>query len=443
MEVAPTKLPVCCSPLRGEPTRADGLMGDLRVPEPPAPRLWIAGYALLVLSLAVILVATGWPSFEPGVAPGGRLKLWPSPPDFARNVLLFAPLGVALRRLGLSRFAGVALAALLSIGIEAMQWLIPGRETSPWDVLANAAGAGLGMAWSVRAGSWLRPEDDTTARRLHRGASLVVALLLAGGVLLFQRTLPETAYFGHVPPDLPNLDRYGGIVEGATLSGHALWTGELPASVPWRQNLLGDHRLHVSATSGEITGGLAGLVLITDRDRIGVLIVGVRRHDLLYAVRTYSQRLGFDGGLRWVPGVIARSTARADLEIDIERRGRDLCIAVATLSSCGYGFRLGETWTHWLPARLIPPPMRRVGDALWLAGLLALVGYWGAGRARDPVPWAIASMAAGVVLLAGTTLPPDLAELTALGLGLAGGIAVARLVRRDEARPIGSPKTPE
>jgi hypothetical protein len=392
----------------------------------------VSGLVLLAVALPVVLVATSLPSFEPGTGEGGVLKLLPSPSDSFRNLLLFVPLGVALALLEVRRGVIVAGAALLSLGIEAIQWMIPGRESSPWDLLANAVGAWLG-GWLVTHGwSLLHPADEVQARRRHRGATLLAAVLLSGGSLLFARTLPDGPYFGHVPPDLPNLARYPGTIEQVEISGDRLINGELPAARRIREQLLGDHRISVTAVAGTATPGLAGLGLVTDRDNAGVLLVGVRRDALLYAVTTFSHRFGFDGGGRWVPGVVGRAAPGSHLRVEIERRGDDVCIGVGVDSPprCGFGFRLGEGWTHLLPSDLVPAALRPGIDVLWLSGALAWVGFFGRGRARDPVPWGIAVLASVAVVSVGATRPPSPTEFAALAIGLLAGWLVSRGARR-------------
>jgi hypothetical protein len=65
------------------------------------------------------------------------------------NVTLFVPLGAALAALLCrTRWTAVlAVAVLVSVGVEAFQWVFPtGRIANTADVLANGAGAALGIA---------------------------------------------------------------------------------------------------------------------------------------------------------------------------------------------------------------------------------------------------------------------------------------------------------
>jgi len=115
---------------------------------------------LLALAvLAGIAVAT----LTPGSPTRGGWSIgWPSTADIAVNLLLFLPLGLALRHLGVRPLQVLVLATLLSAGIELTQFLVvPGRSASPWDLAANVLGAtagatapGLALALPLAA-AWL------------------------------------------------------------------------------------------------------------------------------------------------------------------------------------------------------------------------------------------------------------------------------------------------
>lgn len=57
--------------------------------------------------------------------------------EFARNVLLFAPLGLLI---------GIVAAFLVSVFAELAQFVIPHRVPASRDVIANVAGPPLGVA---------------------------------------------------------------------------------------------------------------------------------------------------------------------------------------------------------------------------------------------------------------------------------------------------------
>lgn len=82
------------------------------------------------------------------------------------NVALFVPIGafaaaVWWRRHTLTVWIGCVLG---SVGIEAFQYLVPtGRIANSADVLANAAGAALGIALAVLAGARVAPRPVSPA----------------------------------------------------------------------------------------------------------------------------------------------------------------------------------------------------------------------------------------------------------------------------------------
>ena len=71
--------------------------------------------------------------------------------EFAANVLLFVPLGLLLTLLVDRVWIGVAVCVAASVAVELAQFVLPSRQASPRDVLANAVGAvlGAGLAWLI------------------------------------------------------------------------------------------------------------------------------------------------------------------------------------------------------------------------------------------------------------------------------------------------------
>lgn len=66
--------------------------------------------------------------------------------EFAANVLMFVPLGFLLTLLLPRPWQGVLLALGLSVAAEVAQIIIPSRQASLRDVLANVLGASIGAA---------------------------------------------------------------------------------------------------------------------------------------------------------------------------------------------------------------------------------------------------------------------------------------------------------
>jgi glycopeptide antibiotics resistance protein len=78
-------------------------------------------------------------------------------PGFLLNMVLFLPLGVGLRLRGVALRRALLWMAALTIGVELLQFnVVPGRDASLGDILANLlggwAGHRLGQRWLSASG---------------------------------------------------------------------------------------------------------------------------------------------------------------------------------------------------------------------------------------------------------------------------------------------------
>ena len=153
----------------------------------------------LVLSIVMVLAATLLPS-EPE-----REVHWvhvfcvlcgkASLADAFANMVLFIPLGVALRLKGNAPHCVLLCAATLSLSVELAQFAIPGRNPSLGDFIFNTLGAAIGGAVLRQARLWVSP-GPRVASRLSLVAALVAGTVLAMTDVLLTASLPQTTYFG-------------------------------------------------------------------------------------------------------------------------------------------------------------------------------------------------------------------------------------------------------
>src|SRR5262249_51292827 len=101
--------------------------------------------------------------------------------DLILNVVLFAPLAFGLRRAGLRSWRVVVALSAFSMVIELLQIrIIPGRDASVRDWMANTVGGAVGVGLAVTLQSWLRP-SVARARQLSLTAAVAwLALTLLG-----------------------------------------------------------------------------------------------------------------------------------------------------------------------------------------------------------------------------------------------------------------------
>lgn len=187
----------------------------MTAPRPPLPsRLRVSPLSRLLLAAYVLLVAyaslyplSGWresgaPVFAFLTAPWPR---YVTAFDVAVNVFGYAPLGLlavlALRPHMPAPAAWVA-AVMLGIGLstllEAGQTFLPPRIPSNLDVVANAAGAGVGALAGVALAHWLLstgPLQRLRTALFAPGAPADFGLMLVG-LWLFAQLNPATLLFG-------------------------------------------------------------------------------------------------------------------------------------------------------------------------------------------------------------------------------------------------------
>ncbi|NOY61130.1 MAG: VanZ family protein, partial [Calditrichaeota bacterium] len=150
--------------------------------------------------------------------------------DFVANILLFLPLGFGLGGLVAKRTSShamrvffVALVAFaLSSGIEALQFYLPSRITSLYDILSNTLGAVLGEIVFSQYGSIIRLQAVKIRQRLEKiftTKRLLISVFIYMAVFLaFTKTLPYAASLETWNPDYS-------LLVGNEKSGDRPWEG--------------------------------------------------------------------------------------------------------------------------------------------------------------------------------------------------------------------------
>jgi glycopeptide antibiotics resistance protein len=110
--------------------------------------------AALAASLALVLVATLPPTDGPNHV---AVEPWTEPQlsavNVVGNVALFAVPSAVIWFFGWPFRRTVGVGFLLSLGIELLQLVIPGRTTATTDLLCNTLGAAVGWLVASRLGS--------------------------------------------------------------------------------------------------------------------------------------------------------------------------------------------------------------------------------------------------------------------------------------------------
>ena len=366
---------------------------------------------LVAAALLAIALATLWPASGTShqwllcVVCGNR-----GTADLLLNSALFMPLGAALALRGQPRRRIVLFAALLSSAIELSQFVIPGRDPTPGDVVANTLGAALGALLVNHARAWLFP-TTTRASRLCRGATSAATLICLATGLLLTPSFPPSRYYGLRTPQLGHLDTYKGRVLDAVLDGTPIAAGPLPARFRDLLQSREGYEVRVRAVAGPPPDRLAPLVAIFDDRQREILLLGFHRGDLVLRERTRAADWRLDRPDMRVP---APQTVR---------RGDTMTVSVVaragrySLNGVERGFTVGIGWA--LLAYLETLPFSDALSAAWIGALFVPAGFWWRTR------WDGVIVAIG--LLGGLMLVPALTPLvlTPLVQWAAAGVGVA------------------
>lgn len=413
---------------------------------PPESRTRSHGRVAAALAALAIAAATLWPA-PSQVAEVARTPIWCvlcgdlGTVDVLLNLLLFVPLGLALRAAGLPLVRATLLAGGFSLAIELLQLGIPGRDTSLSDFLTNTAGAALG-AWLQGTWRGWAFAPPRLARRLALGATLAWLGQTALTAYAVRPALPRSVYWGQIAPELEQFERFRGEVLSGRVGPIPMASRRLDNSAEVRRVLLDSGAVGAVAVPDGPTPGLAPIVSVFDREQREIVLLGQAGRDLVFRLRSHAFDLRLRPPAIRVPhafpeagGDTLRLAGRlSGRTLEAEARGSGPVRRAALDLSAQWG------WSLLLPMRYYLGPEERWLSALWVAVWLVPIGYWTRrGRAGLIGPTALAAaFAAGVGLLA---IPlafglraPGWREWLAAPAGLLVGWCLARAAEQPDER---------
>lgn len=408
-----------------------------------------AGLATTIVAAAVVAFATLGPSRQQTTVPwlcvlcgalGGV--------DFILNVLLFAPLGFGLSLAGVTWRRGIGAIVASTLAIEALQiFVVPGRDASVGDVIANSLGGALGWLVAVRLGTLLRPQEQTAWRLL---VSWLVAWLVLQWTAAYAITPTPSMgrHYGRVGRAYGGSPPYAGRILAPTLNAAPIPDMSFPRSSAALDALSrGSHlAFEVTVIPGPAVPW-ATIAQIVDSVGEEVVLGAARRRDFVFGVRSAAATL-YLRSLRFrLPDAFAGDPADAAPSAGDTVRLRAtyvpprITLSARTRSRERHSEILLSASSGW---RLLTPAQTYLDgsgrddalNGLWLFALFSPAGYWAgyvAKRSRK--------RAAAVIVLAtlsGLSLGPVAFGLRialwseALGsvAGLASGLVAARVLRR-------------
>lgn len=393
-----------------------------------------ASDAAALAAAALIAVVTLWPApTQP--QPGEVFCLVCGPlggVDFLANVVLFLPLGVALAAGGRSPARALWMSAALSLAIEACQWrLVPGRDASAGDVLANSLGAVVGALAASHRTTLLRPSPQA-ARRLT--AAWVVAISVVGCAASWAVTpaAPEWVYWSQWTPARRGYEPFTGSLRALSLDGVDIPVGTTIDPTKWTGGYAaGRLAIRALVVPGAPVNGVA-LIARAGNPLGEQFQLAQRGADLVVRGRTRSARAALRSpSFRLRDGLVAADTVPRVVTVEIgpgvvhlaSAGTRDTVASVQQVT-------VGHAWKTVTPFEVADLRLAWLVQALWPCILFLPLGYWGA-AAGSASARAAATLVALVMFL---LVSPGAAGITIAGFpegaGAVGGAVLGHLWQR-------------
>jgi hypothetical protein len=394
-------------------------------------RRW--GRLLACVGLAVILTATLVP--QPSQTQAAETtKLWClvcgeyGGVDVVNNILLFIPLALGLRLMGFPARTVVSAGAALSLGIELLQLVIPGRDASLSDLLTNTLGSWVGAFAGTNWRSLLRPEK-TRAARLAAVGCVLWLIMQAGTGLLLRPWVPAGPLWSEWSPTPPWRRPFNGKVEFASVSGVVVPPGLVPGSELSRRLADRDVGLELEIRPGAPEPHWSSVFQLVDRARGTILLVEAVGPSLVFQPPGRAQVLRLRRPRLLIEGALA--TSGSTVRLVAGERDDTLWAQVGPPASRRAIHTLSPS-QGWMLVAPFPYAYGREADLVtagWLAVLLGPIAYWWK-RASSAV---VCLAGLGLLLFAGLGLipgllgypPADWSEWLGALAGLSAGCAVA------------------
>jgi hypothetical protein len=334
--------------------------------------------------------------------------------DLISNWILFVPLGM-LAAWRWSGLAAVAVSLAVTLGIEGLQHILPGRVPSVQDILMNTLGGATG-AWIV-----LRATTPAPFRAL---AGIAAFAWLSAPLLLLPSSSSGEIY-GQWTSRIGGFERYGGEVLSADLGGIPLPSARLRNEERVRDELSRRAPVTIRFIAGPRSRALAPIVSVVDWHERPIFLLGTIGDDLVLRTRNVARLIRLDQpDVRW-PGALGGVNAGDTVTVKVETGRGSLCIGVGQTTRCRLAPGPGDGWAFLLNLEGGPTGLRTAMAVGWSLGIGFLLG----------LPQRSLSRAAGTGLLVAIlglvagVVSPDLRPDAVHALALLGGVAMGALSR--------------
>lgn len=375
---------------------------------------------------------------------GGSLD----PVELVLNVLLFVPLGLALRASRVRTTVAIATIVATTVSIELLQYaVIVGRDGSIRDCLTNTIGGLAGFVVQPHAGVSWRADHRRSGPLAWAGAVFWIAHAAMASFLFrpapHRRPVPDVgfrgAFFAQIAPQLGQFDDFGGTVQSARIDSVLVSSGPFPADL--QSTVPGARSIAMAAVvaAGSPTRHVAPILNVADGQTHEIAILGQQRTSLVFQARVRAQDVGF-----YAPAVVLDEVfpigEGATAEVAGTRRGYVLHVRTTQASGGTRDATLTLSpslgWALWWPGDFPSSVALAWLTALWLFLPVALIGFWSAERGPAKAAWIAPPFVAAIAAQAIVPLAigPNVVVPSHLGIALVGGVVGLTLGRLRSAR---------
>ena len=361
--------------------------------------------------------------------------------DFAANIVMFMPLGLAVALSTSSRLRTVLICVAITVFIEGMQVrIIPGRDASLGDLIANTLGGWIGAEVALLWRTVVWPGAS-----LARWLSVIwaVAFALIGGLTsagLRPAHIPRSLWVQWTPARASYTPFTGRLLR-FDVNGIDLAAPYPPTSLGLDRAISGEPWLATTTISPQGIEPSKSVIVRVAEERTVLVSVEQRGRDLSCYQKTRASDFRFRSPRAVLPDGLAAGTGDST-RLTCSRADKRLIAGVIDANGTRTeGVRLSPSLGWILMSPFDLPVERRLWwiGALWLIALGLPGGFWlararSAGTNRSSIVGPVVIAAIGLTLsLLGApayagTAPAALWEWLATLGGMATGVLLARVV---------------
>lgn len=303
--------------------------------------------------------------------------------DFSLNLLLFVPLGLGLY-LTLGRLPAALLVVVCStLFIELLQvGVVPHRDASVSDVLANSTGGAIGALLGISWRLWLLPGPYKARLLTYAGVVSWIGFVGLSSILLKPTVTPHS-WWAQVKPELEGMAVFSGAVDSVRINERDIEGGRLDNAMDFKaQFRSGRFNVHAFITDStghpdsSVSRKIAPITSIFDAASKQLMMLGQRGDSYVFSTRTITSSVRLREPIFRLKtshandGVVQRS-----VHLNGNREGYQVTLGIDPHSET---FKLHPFlfWSAIVPFQIFIDSNQWVFSALWASIIILIPAYW-------------------------------------------------------------------